>query len=313
MRKPTSETITFRDVGILLVGYSRPDLLKNRIYEFASENIVNLYISIDGGEASHTLEMEKFKELAMQVFKPIQNLKIYHEVDNLGLVRHITSRITQVLNEHKYIIVVEDDIKISKSFFSNMLNGLNYLNAKELRGVVSGWSPVAFPYAQNKWRNSKYVYIWGWATSREVWEGYKYDLSRESIEENLNNSFNWSKYSKFQKVSWILKFNKLKSIPLFTWDIQFFYHCLKNNYHSVVPLFTMTGNEGFEDDRAIHTKGPKPKVVQNNSLSGKKITKKSRIFNRFFDLIDKIYFNDIEIISKKRTKFQDKNFKKQPL
>lgn len=303
MRKPTSETITFSDVGILLVGYSRPDLLKNRIYEFASENIVNLYISIDGGEASHTLEMEKFKGLTKQVLKPIQNLQIYHEANNLGLVRHLTSRITQVLNEHKYIIVIEDDIKVSKSFFSNMLHGLNYLNTRELKGVVSGWSPVAFPYAQNKWRNSKYVYIWGWATSREVWEGYEYDLSRENIEKNLNNSLNWSKYSKFQKASWVSKFNKLKIVPLFTWDIQFIYHCLKNDYHIIAPLFTMTGNQGFEDDRAIHTKGPKPKVVQNNLLSEKKITKKSWIFHLFVDFIDKIYFNDIKIISKTRAIF----------
>jgi len=40
------------DVGVLLVGYSRPDLLTNRIHELASVNLVNLYISIDGGHDS---------------------------------------------------------------------------------------------------------------------------------------------------------------------------------------------------------------------------------------------------------------------
>jgi hypothetical protein len=298
-----SETIIFRDVGVLLVGYSRPDLLKNRIHEFASENIVNLYISIDGGEASHTLEMENFKSLVKQELKSIQNLRIYHEENNLGLVRHLTSRITQVLNEHKYIIVIEDDIKVSKTFFSNMLHGLNYLNARGLKGVVSGWSPVAIPYVQNKWRNSKYPFIWGWASSREVWEGYKYNLSMEDIEKDIKNSVNWSKYSNFQKAFWISKFNGLKKNPLYTWDIQFFYHCLKNNYHCITPLFTMTGNQGFNDERAIHTKGPKPKMVQNNLLNGKKITKKSWFFYPFFDFIDRVYISDMGIISKARSIF----------
>lgn len=298
-----NETITFRDVGILLVGYSRPDLLRNRIHEFASENIVNLYISIDGGEASHTLEMEKFKVLAKQVLKPIQNLQICHEVNNLGLVRHLTSRINQVLNEHKYIIVIEDDIKVSKSFFSNMLHGLNYLDARKLKGVVSGWSPVAIPYVQNKWRNSKYPFIWGWASSREVWKDYKYNLSMENIEKEINKSFNWSKYSNFQKAFWISKFNACKKNPLYTWDIQFFYHCLKNNYQFIIPLFTMTGNQGFNDGRAVHTKGPKPKMVQNNLLNGKKITKKSWFFYPLFDFIDRVYINDMGIISKARSIF----------
>jgi len=303
VRKLTSETITFRDVGILLVGYSRPDLLKNRIYELASENIVNLYISIDGGEASHTLEMEKFKGLAKQVLKPIQNLQIYHEVNCLGLVRHLTSRITQVLSEHKYVIVIEDDIKVSKSFFSNMLHGLNYLNARELKGVVSGWSPAAFPYAQNKWRNSKYVYIWGWATSREVWEGYKYDLSKEKFEENLKNSFVWSKFSNIQKSFWISKFNQSKKDPLYTWDSQFFYHCLKNDYYFITPMFSMTGNQGFEDKRAVHTKGPKPKMIQNNLLSRKIITKKSWLLYPIFDFTDKFYLNDTKFIHSVRSVF----------
>jgi hypothetical protein len=65
----------------------------------------------------------------------------------------------------------------------------------------------------------------------------------------------------------------------------------------------MTGNQGFNDERAIHTKGPKPKMVQNNLLNGKKITKKSWFFYPFFDFIDRVYISDMGIISKARSIF----------
>jgi hypothetical protein len=252
MRVVNSVTIPLTDIGVLLVGYNRPDLLIKRIKELSKENIVNFYISIDGGEASQTREMEIFKEFAMNELESVPNLSITHEEKNLGLVKHMTTKISQVLSKHEYIIVIEDDVKVSKSFLVNMVSGLNYLKTKKKLGVVSGWSPVAIPLIRNKWRMGKYVYIWGWATSRSVWQLYQYDLSAENMILELENSSTWAKYSNLQQASWLSKFNKIKNNPFYTWDIQFFYHCLKNNYEILSPLFSMTGNEGFEDDRAVH-------------------------------------------------------------
>lgn len=292
------QVISMGDVGVLLVGYNRPDLLTNRIHELASANLVNLYISIDGGELSRTTEMENFKILVKNKLAFIPNLRINHESHNLGMVRHLTSKITQVLSNHNYIIVIEDDVRLSKAFFPNMLNGLNYLENRKLVGVVCGWSPLPIPYIKNKWRNSKYVYLWGWATSKYAWEGYSYDLSKENLEKNLAKSLRWSKLSNHQRASWLSKFKTIKELPLNTWDYQYLYHCIKSNHHIIAPLFSITGNQGFEDERAVHTKGIKPRFIQNKLLNNRKITQTSRFFTLIVYFFDLIYLNDSIFVSK---------------
>ena len=42
---------------------------------------------------------------------------------------------------HKYVIVVEDDVKMSKNFIINMIIGLSKLEELGLHGIVSGYSP----------------------------------------------------------------------------------------------------------------------------------------------------------------------------
>ena len=244
--------------------------------------------------------MEKFKALAKTELITIPNLIISHESQNLGLVRHITSKISYILQRHSYIIVIEDDVKISRSFISNMLEGLNYFSKKGILGVVSGWSPTVSAKLKNKWRISNYQYIWGWSTSREVWDNYDYDLSSVNFEQRLSSSKNWNRLNYFQKNNWLGKFKKIKANPLYTWDIQFYYHCLKKDVCFLSPLYSLTGNEGFEDSRAVHTKGKAPRMINNSKLSHKNISTRSFFLSIVIYNFDKIFYNDIKLFAKIR-------------
>ena len=300
MNNNPQNKITFNEVGILIIGFKRPDLLVNRVLELDVEKVENLYISIDGGEESHTVDTEKFKDFAERKLASIPNFIINHESKNLGLVRHVTSSITKVLEKHQYIIVIEDDVKVSESFLENMLAGLTYLRNKHTNGIVSGWSPAPVPFLRNKWRKTKYAYIWGWSCSREVWKDYNFDLSTENIYECLEKSQSWRAYSRFQKIQWMSRFIRMQNNPMVTWDVQFFYHCIKNDFLMISPLFTMTGNQGFEDERAAHTHGTKPKFIQNNFLSSKEVQKTSLFLHKLLNLVDKIYMDDIQLLTKIR-------------
>lgn len=299
MNCPTT-SVTMEDVGVLLIGYNRPDFLQKRILEIKGTQVINLYICIDGGRESKTAEMEKFKALAKTELTTIPNLIISHESQNLGLVRHITSKISYVFQKHQYIIVIEDDVKISSSFIFNMLQGLNYFSNKRVLGVVSGWSPIVSRKLKNKWRISKYQYIWGWSTSRDVWDDYKYDLSALNFELNLNSSKKWNKLNRSQKKNWLGKFKKIKRSPLHTWDIQFYYHCLQKEVCFLSPLFSLTGNEGFNDSRAVHTKGKVPRLINNYKLSSKNISTTSFFLSKIIYIFDKVFYNDIVVFAKAR-------------
>ena len=272
------------DICVLLISFNRPDLLQNRIMELQNSAVPNIYISIDGGAKSHTPEVEEVKALAGRVLKN-HNLKLHHHKHNLGMVLHETGAISKVLGSHKYAIIIEDDIKISENFISNMINGLNKLEELGLRGIVSGYSPLMSKKLKNKWRKTHMTFVWGWAISSSNWIGYKYDLSETNIELELSNSKSWQELNTYQKSFWTAKIRKVQEHPLFTYDYQLSFHSFANNFTNLTPVYSMIDNEGFEDSRAVHTKGAKPKKLNGfrvNNKSINTISKFSKLYN-FYD------------------------------
>ena len=292
MAKNVETPISISEIGVLLLGFNRPELLKKRIDEIHNSKVENLYISIDGGSKSHTKEMESIKQYAQNKFSKLYYFNLNHYRDNLGLVKHITGEISKVLAKHPYIIVIEDDIKISTNFINNMIDGLNIHERDSSIGIVTGFSPLHFKYLKNKWRISRYPYIWGWACSRAVWQSYTYDLSKVDIEQKLLDSKSWNNLKPSQKIKWLGQFRKVQVKPLETWDSQLVFLSYCKDFINLAPIFSIVGNEGFEDSRAIHTKGKKPKFVTTLNLNNAITTKKSKYFNTVLNLIDKFWMND---------------------
>ena len=56
--------IESKDVAILLVGFNRPKLLLKRLDQLLAFNAGCLYLSIDGGEESLSIEMKNVVEKA---------------------------------------------------------------------------------------------------------------------------------------------------------------------------------------------------------------------------------------------------------
>ena len=276
--------IKLEDICVLLISFNRPDLLQNRIMELEKSIVLNIYISIDGGPKSHTQEVEKVKTLASRVLKN-HKLNLQHHKHNLGMVLHETGEISKVLGMHKYAIIIEDDIKISENFISNMILGLNKLEELELRGIVSGYSPLMSKKSNNKWRKTHITFVWGWAISSKNWNGYKHDLSETNIELELSKSKTWQELNRCQKNFWINKIRRVQEYPLFTYDYQILFHSFINNFTNLTPVFSVIDNEGFEDSRAMHTKGAKPKNLKSFKVNNKSISTMSR-FSKLYTLFD---------------------------
>ena len=276
--------IQTQEVGVLLLGYNRPELLEKRIFELRKTDIKNIYISIDGGAESHTNEMARFKKIARNVLSDYK-LDLVHHKNNLGMVHHITGEISRVLTIHKYIIVVEDDIVISNNFFKNIINGLNHLNKLNVDGIVSGYSPFFNSKRKNKWRKTHICFFWGWACSSKTWKGYNFDIQKYFIVEQLSDSKTWKNLNSFQRKFWLSRIKYSQKFPLFTWDFQFIFHSIVNNFVNLTPIFSIVSNEGFNDPRAVHTKGKKPSNINNSRINNDSINSISR-FSRLYSFFD---------------------------
>ena len=247
-------------IPVLLIGYNRPELLKKRFHELMKQKPSALYISIDGGAQSETNEMKDLIEEIEKISRNDSSVVLKILPFNLGLARHVTSAIENVFSSYTKLIIVEDDILLSKNFYSNMCKGFDAMSETHDTHVVSAFSPRASnPNAKNHWRKSVYFSPWGWGTSREFWNDFKLDLKNENFERILEKSETWNSLSKIQKNTWIYRFQKISENPLNTWDIQFQYLIFKTSTLCLLPKFRFVDNEGYLDSRSVHTKEAKPR------------------------------------------------------
>lgn len=279
------------EIPVLLIGYNRPELLKDRISELSRMPIRKLYISLDGGSCATQVNMSVVCDWARQTLKNIDRLEINQHDKNLGLVMHITSTVSDLLKKHSHIIVVEDDIALSDSFYTSIINGFNFQIKNQKIGIVGGFSYVnlsKIKILSNKWRESKYCIVWGWGCSAETWDGYNHKLNLDTLFKNLDESETWQNLSSFQKQSWYGRFIKAVNNPSRTWDTQLQYMSFIKNFINIYPISTITKNVGYLNDRSTNTKGKKPRWMSTASPDKRLVQNKKTFIlsNKIYNVLD---------------------------
>ena len=245
---------------ILLIGFIRADLISERLNEIAQLPKTRVYIYIDvDSTGRHFPVVDTVKNFMNE--NSLHQIKLILRDSNYGLTLNITSAVTEVLMLERSVLVVEDDVVVSRAFYESMINGLAILDKTSRIGIVGGFSPLrqSDVFKRNYWRKTKNFSVWGWVATQEVWKNYTYDLQGINLKYELEKSSAWNSLGKFKKSVWLSRFEKSSLNPLNTWDIQMQYCSLANNYENLLPLFRITDNLGFDDSRAIHTKGKLPR------------------------------------------------------
>jgi hypothetical protein len=239
---------------IVLFVYNRPwhtqqtleALEKN---DLASESI--LYIFADGPKEDATLEtLGKIKE-TREIIRSRQWCKeviICEKESNSGLADSIISGVTEVINRHDKIIVLEDDIVISKGFLKYMNDALTlYENEEKVMHIsayifpVKGKLPTTFFYRQTS--------CWGWATWANKW--CLLNTSASELFDELNNSGK----IKFADIDGTNQFiNQLKENiqgKIKTWAILWHFSVFLNDGLSLHPGRSLVKNIGH-DGSGVH-------------------------------------------------------------
>lgn len=298
-----SEILTPIEVPMLLIGFKRLDFLKARIDEISRTTVSTLFLSLDGGHGLSAEEIDNFIQWTKSKLKRLDKLIIDQKTENLGLVSHLTSAISNVLSQYSHVIIVEDDIEISNKFYESIINGLNLQILKNITGIVGGFSVLNLPpnkIINNQWRESNYIAIWGWGCSSDVWKNYKVKLDTDLIDKELSKSHTWSKLSNFQKQVWSGRFKKIAENPSKTWDIQLQYLSFVNEFNNFYPVSTLVRNVGFSDLRSTNTKNKKPLWMSKNPPNSKVLN--SNFVKNFVKIIvnildSNLVFGDTKLIN----------------
>ncbi len=183
---------------IALFVYNRPLHTRQTLNALAKNYLAQdsiLYIFADGAKANATpTQAEALKEVRAIIREQTWCKEVYiiENEENKGLANSIIAGVTQVIEAHGKIIVLEDDMLTSPHFLRFMNEALNFYEKEEKVASIH-----AYIYEIPNLPNTFFLNdpgCWGWATWKRGWKLLEPDgekLMREIKSKNLVKRFNY--------------------------------------------------------------------------------------------------------------------------
>ena len=249
----------------------------------------DLYIFSDGNKNEKDLNDVQEVRKYLQSIKGFKSITIIESPENKGLANSIIDGVSKVMDMYGKVIVLEDDLIVSNDFLEYMNDALNFYESDKKIWSISGYGPN-LPCLEN-YNDDLYLSLrgssWGWSTWQNRWDKVDWeikDFDNLKQDKSLQNKFNLAGNDIYK----MLELQMLGVID--SWFIRNFYSQFKHAGYTIYPKKSKIINNGFNDDKAVHTGGAHSKWVV--SLYDNKITPKELIvdpqlmkcFKKFHDL-----------------------------
>ena len=237
---------------IIIFAFNRLDVLKRTVTSLLQNKEASdseLYVFVDG--ARKCIEGEEEKVRSVQNFvKSISGFKSIHYTFsdiNKGLANSIISGVTEIFKLYDRVIVVEDDLFVSRSFLHFMNTMLNKYEQDERIMQVSGYGCKLtrignYPY--DAYINER-AHSWSWGTWKDRWSTVDWEVSdykELSASKLLQKEFNKRGSDLFGMLrGYMEKRNN-------SWYIRFNYSMYKQKRYCIMPIKSLVRNDGFGDD-----------------------------------------------------------------
>ena len=235
---------------IVIFAFNRLDTLRKTLQSLlANEEAIksDLYVFVDGARIGQIGEKEKVENV-QQYVSQITGFKSLHYTfaeANRGLGPSIISGVSKVINKYGRVIVVEDDLEVSKNFLAFMNQGLKQYEHSDKVFSICGYSnkvkvPAGYDYdAYFCTRSSS----WGWGTWKDRWNSVDWQLEDWNKYDKLGKAFNRWGGSDCHKMLSDWKHGKNQS-----WAIRFCFNQFLQDKLSLFPTISKVNNKGFDGE-----------------------------------------------------------------
>lgn len=240
--------------AVLFLIYKRPDTTKQVFEAIRQAKPPRLYVAADGPKPDAPGEAEKVQQVRDIVLNGVDwdcEVKTLFRDTNLGCKYGVSGGIDWFFEHEEEGIILEDDTLPSQSFFWFCQDILAKFEKDKRIGLVSGIN-YYLTYNRRSYHFSKHGFIWGWATWREVWQKYSKEIrlpNNIKLFILLYGHFN----NFFQVITWWVNLKLVERKSIDTWDFQFAYTRIINNYLTIRPNKNLVENIGFGSLDATHT------------------------------------------------------------
>ncbi len=174
-----------------------------------------------------------------------KNITVIYRKKKLGLKKNILNGITNLLKVYKEVIVLEDDLVVSKDFLKYMNESLNFYKNNKLILSISAFNHKTLPTYNSKYYEFENFFSlrassWGWGTWRDRWSIYKKKISVSEIKNQKKNITNYLGHDVYFA---LLNINKKKRD---LWAANWCFAGLKNEMYTSYPMKSRISNIGFD-------------------------------------------------------------------
>lgn len=241
---------------ILYIVFNRPEVTEITFQKIKEIKPKKLYIVIDAARTDKKDEyilVERVKNIVSQ--KNVNwncDLKYLVREENYGCKKNITTAISWVLEKEDRLIILEDDIVITKAFIEFANEMLEKYKNTENVAMISANNYTPLKSLKSDYLFSNYGHIWGWATWKRVWS--KFDVEVPDLELAVENDLSDIKFfskkeKKYYKQYFTIWLEKIKNKTENAWGPQFSFFRRQNNLLSIVPKVNLASNIGFFSSR----------------------------------------------------------------
>ena len=163
---------------LAIFAFRRPDHLRGLLASVAAcRRLEECAITIfcDGPRGPDDGEAVDAARAVAHEWAAIHSAEVIERPDNLGLARSIVGAVTDLVNAHGRVIVVEDDLILSPDFLDFMLGALDRYESDERALQISGFAFSTEPAPAADAIFLPLASTWGWATWKRAWERFRWE------------------------------------------------------------------------------------------------------------------------------------------
>lgn len=240
---------------IVLFVYNRPELTLQTLRalkEAEQSQESTLYIFSDGPKENSDALTQQNIASVREIIRQEQWCRevIIRESDqNKGLANSVIAGVTEVISKHERVIVLEDDIIVSRGFLLYMNEALELYAHEEHVAGVSG-----FCYHESNVAPDVFLLpiacSWSWGTWKRTWDYFNpnsKDLIQSIQSNKQENQFDFGHYPFFKMLE------DQAAGRVNSWAIRFYASIFLRKKYFLYPKISLVSNVGF-GAAATHTK-----------------------------------------------------------
>lgn len=244
----------FRTIPVLVIGYNRPDLLRQILNRLLDINMQNIYVFIDSWKLDDVRDKSLVLKCHSEVHKLSSNrvLKSNLATRHHGCYKGVTTAIDWFFSSEEFGVILEDDLLVNENTFRYLFFHLQRSRSDSAIGSISGFRREMTIEEKGVTSDflSQYPGSWGWATWSNRWFKFRHKFKKTEKVQLI-----WQIFRRTGVRGSIVCYRALKRLQsgeLDSWAYRWLFTHILEEWYSIVPSQNLVVNCGFRSD-ATHT------------------------------------------------------------